>query len=112
MGGFLTIGYCSGTLGNCFPIVFWKFLWGDKALMEGDKVVMGGDPPSPPTRKTLGCYQEFCCNPKMRVALFKLTAIDSILLRTPLMSSSKTHAPQPTELSRGFYSNLNSAFSE
>ena len=27
--------------------VFWKFLWEDKALMEGDKVVMG-DPLSPP----------------------------------------------------------------
>ena len=34
----------------CFPIVFWKFLWGDKTLMEGDKAVMGGSPQSP-TRK-------------------------------------------------------------
>ena len=45
MGEFLTIGYC-------FPIVFWKF-WGDKALMEGDKVMMG----DPPTRENPG----WCC---------------------------------------------------
>ena len=32
--------------------VFWNFLWEDKALMEGDKVVMG-DPLSPPLGKTL-----------------------------------------------------------
>ena len=24
-----------------FPTDFWKFLWGDKALMEGDKVMIG-----------------------------------------------------------------------
>ena len=30
-----------------FPIVFWKFLWGDKALMEGYKVMIGGSPQSP-----------------------------------------------------------------
>ena len=28
IGGFLTIGYCLRTIGCCFPIVFWKFLWG------------------------------------------------------------------------------------
>ena len=55
--------------------------------------------------------QELNCNPKMWVALFRLTTTDSILIRTPLLSSSKTHAPQPTALSRGFYWNLNSAFS-
>ena len=32
--------------------VFWKFLWEDKALMEGDKVMMG-DPRVPPLGKTL-----------------------------------------------------------
>ena len=37
MGGFSTIGYCLRKIGYCFPIVFWKFLWGDKALMEGTK---------------------------------------------------------------------------
>ena len=45
MGGFLTIGYG-------LPIAFWNFLWGDKALMEGNKVVMG-DPQSP-TRENPG----------------------------------------------------------
>ena len=36
-GGFLTVGYC-------FPVVFWKFLWGDETVMEGDKVVIRGIP--------------------------------------------------------------------
>ena len=31
-----------------FPIVFWKFLWGDKALMDGDKVAIEGIPQSSP----------------------------------------------------------------
>ena len=48
----------------------------------------------------------------MRVAPFKLKTIDSILIRTPLMSSNKTRAPHPTALSRAFYWNLNSAFSK
>ena len=30
------------------------------------------------------CYQKFNCNPEIRVALFKLTTNDSILIRTPL----------------------------
>ena len=58
------------------------------------------------------CYQEFNWNPKMWVALLNLTMMSSILIRTPLMSSSKTRAPQPTALLRAFYWNLNSAFSE
>ena len=60
MGEFLTIGYFFRTMGYCFPIVFWKFLWEDKALMEGDKVVMGI--PSPPTRENhaiLGHFNKF-----------------------------------------------------
>ena len=48
----------------------------------------------------------------MWAALFKLQTIDSILIRTLLMSSRKTRAPHPEALSRGFYWNLNSAFSE
>ena len=36
-----------------YPIVSGNFCEGDKALMEGDKVVMG-DPPVPPLGKTLG----------------------------------------------------------
>ena len=48
----------------------------------------------------------------MSVALFKLTASDGILIRTLLMCSSQTSAPQPTALLRGFYWNLNSAFSK
>ena len=43
-GGFLTIGYCSKQWTTVFSIVFWKFLWGGNALMEGDKIVKGGDP--------------------------------------------------------------------
>ena len=46
MGGFLTIGYC-------FPYCFLEIFVGDKALMEGDKVVMGGSPSPPPLGKTL-----------------------------------------------------------
>ena len=38
--------------------------------------------------------------------------IDIILIRTSLMSSRKTRVPQPEALSRDFYWNLNSAFSE
>ena len=47
-GGLLTIGYCFRTIGYCFPYCFLEinFCGGDKALMEGDKVVMG-DPQSP-----------------------------------------------------------------
>ena len=37
MGGFLTIGYC-------IPYYFLEIFWGDKALMEGDKVVKGDLP--------------------------------------------------------------------
>ena len=45
MGGFLTIGYC-------FSIAFWKFLWGH-GLDGGDKVVKGGSP-SLPARENPG----------------------------------------------------------
>ena len=51
-GGFLTIGYCLRTIGYCFAIVFWKFLWGGQGLDGG---VMG-DPPSPPLGKTQICH--------------------------------------------------------
>ena len=34
-------------------IVFCKSLWGNKASIEGDKAVKGGDPQSPPLGKTL-----------------------------------------------------------
>ena len=27
-GGILTLGYCSRIIGCFFPIVLWKFLWG------------------------------------------------------------------------------------
>ena len=46
------------------------------------------------------------------MSCFKLWRIFSILIRIPLMSSRKTRAPQPEALSRDFYWNLNSAFSE
>ena len=45
MEGFLTIGYC-------FHHCFQEILWGDKALIEGHKVMMG-DPHSLPLGKTL-----------------------------------------------------------
>ena len=51
-GGLLSIGYCSRTIGYCFPYYFLEIFVGDKALMEGDKVVMG-DPPVLPLGKTL-----------------------------------------------------------
>ena len=44
--------------------------------------------------------------------MFKLTKINGILIGTPLIASDKTPAPKPTALSRGFYWNLNSTFSE
>ena len=34
------------TVGHCFPYCFLEVLWGDKALMEGNRVTMG-DPPVP-----------------------------------------------------------------
>ena len=44
-GGFLKIGYCSRTISYCFPYCFLGiFVTGDKVLMEGDKVVIGGSP--------------------------------------------------------------------
>ena len=45
-GGFLRIGYCSRTTGYCFPFCFLEIFVGDKALIEGDKVVIGGIPQS------------------------------------------------------------------
>ena len=47
MGGFLTIDNYLRTIGYCFHYCFLEILWGDKALMEGNKVVMG-ESPSPP----------------------------------------------------------------
>ena len=48
MGGFLTTGYCSKTTGYYFlEIFFWG---GGKALIEGNKNVIGTSP-SPPTRE-------------------------------------------------------------
>ena len=52
----------------------------------------------------------FSWNHKIWVALFKSTKTNSILIRTPLMFSSKTGAPKPTGLSGAW--NLNSALSE
>ena len=47
MGGFLTIGYCLRIIRYCFPYCFLEIFVGrDKALMEGDKVMMGGSPNS------------------------------------------------------------------
>ena len=44
--GFLTIGYC-------FAIVFWKFLWGGGQGLDGGVM---GDPPSPLLGKTQICH--------------------------------------------------------
>ena len=49
------------------------------------------------------CYQEINCNPKMQVVLFKLTTIDSFLIKALLLSSHKARAPKSTTLPRGFY---------
>ena len=59
IGGFLIAGYCSRTISYCFPHCFVEIFVGrDEALMEGDKVVIGGSlSPSPPTRENLVCKQ-------------------------------------------------------
>ena len=44
------MGYCSITIGYCFSYCFLEIIVGEKALMEGDKVLMG-DPPVLPTRE-------------------------------------------------------------
>ena len=72
MGAFLTIGYCSRTI--VFHVVFWKFLWGDKALMEGFKVTMG----DPPTREDPGLSLKLICqvrnkNMECRLVLLHMT---------------------------------------
>ena len=40
--GDLTIDYCLRTIGYCFPYCFLEIFFGEKALMEGDKFVIGG----------------------------------------------------------------------
>ena len=57
MGRFLTIGYGSRTIGYCFPIVFWKLLWGG---CDGGDKIMTGIPQSPGSQpgKTLQCMQK------------------------------------------------------
>ena len=52
-GELLTIGYYLRTTGYCFPYCFLKIFVEDKALIEGDKVVMGGSPSPHPLGKTL-----------------------------------------------------------
>ena len=49
------------------------------------------------------CYEELNGNPEFRVALLKLAPINGILMETPLITSSKTGAPKPVALSKGFY---------
>ena len=48
-GRFLAIGYCSRTICCCFPFCFLEIYEGDKAVMEGDNVVI----PQRPQGKTL-----------------------------------------------------------
>ena len=45
--------YCSRTIGYCFSCCFLEIFVGEKALMEGDKVMMGESPSPPPLGKTL-----------------------------------------------------------
>ena len=49
------------------------------------------------------CYEELNGNPEIRVALLKLAPINGILMETLLITSSKTGAPEPVALSKGFY---------
>ena len=44
MRGFLTIGYCSRTIGYCFPCCFLETFVGGQGLDGGGKIVMGGSP--------------------------------------------------------------------
>ena len=53
-GGFLTIGYCS-------PIVFWDFLWVDKALMQGGQSRDGGILPVSLTKKNPALFKFYFC---------------------------------------------------
>ena len=58
MREFLTIDYCLRTMGYCFPNCFLEILWGGKALMEGNKVVMRDAPSLPPLGKTLVLFDD------------------------------------------------------
>ena len=49
MRGYLTIGYCSRTLGYCFSYFFLEIFVGGQGFDGGDKVVIGVSPLSPPT---------------------------------------------------------------
>ena len=41
---FTSGGIYKRTIRHCFPYCFLEILWGDKALMKGNKVVIGGSP--------------------------------------------------------------------
>ena len=52
-GGFLTLGYCSRTVGYCFIYCFLEIFVGNKALMKRDKIVIEGIPQYPQLGKIM-----------------------------------------------------------
>ena len=81
MAGFLTIGYC-------FPYCFLEIFVGDKALMEGDKVVMG-DPPVPPTRENPG----FKVSETLKGVSNTLQNLEFVKLRVDEILEGSAHSP-------------------
>ena len=69
-----------------FDIVFRKSFWGDKALMEGDKVVMG-NPQSPPIGKTLKAIDEISQNMYQPKSVDKMADFEALTLCIFLNSS-------------------------
>ena len=54
-----------------FPIVFWKFLWGDKAVMKGYQVMTGGINSITEFKyqERVRCYLLFSCNKLSQISL-------------------------------------------
>ena len=77
------------TIKSYLSMPYFKYIYFDMTELGG-----GGQSLPPP----LMC--ELSKRPNIPIGLIM---IDGILIRTQLMCSSKTRAPQPTALSRGFY---------
>ena len=53
MGGYLTMGYCSRTIGYCFSYCFLEIFVGGEGFDGGGQSRDGGSPSPPPLGKTL-----------------------------------------------------------
>ena len=87
MRRFFTIGNCSRTIGCCFPYCFLEiFVRGDKAVIDGDIVVMGIPQSPPPTRRNLEATGQYL-----------LSSIDNLIkLSFPFISLSTRKEANPT----------------